>query len=101
MSVIEVITYGDGGYDSSKPNNNVVSTETITLDATTVNSNTLRDKADTALTNNIAALALPAPSFPLSNAAQQALVNQVTALTRQNNAIIRLLLDAFDSTAGT
>jgi hypothetical protein len=61
----------------------------------------LAKKATVALAANIAALALPAPSYPLSNAAQQALVNQVQALTRQVNALIRLAQGLLDSTDGT
>lgn len=59
----------------------------------------LESQARTALDNNKDALARPDPTFPLSLAAQQALVAQVQALTRQNNAIIRLLVggDLLDS----
>jgi len=101
MANVTVLTYGPGGYDTSKPNNNVVDSAIVTLDPAGITLDSLQNKAQAALTNNIAALALPTPSFPLSNAAQQALVNQVTALTRQMDAIIRLLLNVLDSTDGT
>ena len=61
----------------------------------------LQAAGQTALANNITFLGLAPPTFPLSNAAQQALVNQVTALTRQTNAVIRVLLNLLDSTSGT
>jgi hypothetical protein len=55
-------------------------------------------KARIAYQNNIDFLALPTPTFPLSVAAQTALVAQVAALTRQNRDIIRVLLpDLLDS----
>jgi len=47
-------------------------------------------KARQAYMGNAQFLALPDPAFPLSVAAQQALVNQVIALTRQMQAVIRL-----------
>lgn len=52
-----------------------------------------RSLAVTAVTNNRAFLALPAPTFPLNVAAQQALVNQVQALTRQMDVLIRFTVD--------
>jgi hypothetical protein len=50
------------------------------------------DKARAAYKNNIDFLTLPTPTFPLSVAAQTALVAQVAALTRQNRDIIRVLV---------
>ena len=52
----------------------------------------LAAQARTAYQNNVDFLKLPDPAFPLNVAAQQALVAQVVALTRQTNAIIRLMV---------
>ena len=52
----------------------------------------LHQQARTALVNNADFLNLPAPTYPLNAVAQQRLVEQVQALTRQVNGIIRLLL---------
>lgn len=51
-------------------------------------------KAPNALANNSAFLALSAPT-------QAQAVAQVTALTRQMNAVIRILLGMLDTTDGT
>lgn len=51
----------------------------------------LQTNALNALAGNLTFLGLT-PTFPLSNAAQQALVQQVAALTRQVDALIRLAL---------
>jgi len=48
------------------------------------------EKTRQAYMGNAQFLALPDPTFPLSVAAQQALVDQVIALTRQMQAVIRL-----------
>jgi hypothetical protein len=61
----------------------------------------LLGKAQTALATNTAALAQSTPAFPLNAAAQQALYNQVTALTRQNNALILFLLGQFTDISAT
>lgn len=58
------------------------------------NAASLRAKAQQALTVNATFLVLPSPT----NAQTLA---QVQALTKENSAIIRLLLGQFDSTAGT
>lgn len=60
------------------------------MDPTTLE--TLRQQARRAYQLNRAFLDLPAPSYPLSQAAQRALVQQVVSLTRQMNGAIRLLL---------
>lgn len=49
-----------------------------------------------AYSRNAAFLALPDPAYPLGVAAQQALVDQVTALTRQVNGLIRINADLFE-----
>ena len=57
-------------------------------------SRNLKSKAEAALTSNATFLAINSP-----NASQVAA--QVKALTRQNNALIRLLLGKLDSESGT
>jgi hypothetical protein len=53
---------------------------------------TLLAQVRAARATNLAFLALPAPTYPLGVAAQTALVNQVTALTRQVDGLIRLIV---------
>lgn len=91
MATVEVVTYGPGGYDTSKPNNNVISTRTVTLSVEQENEDTLRAQALTAWQGNKDFLAITSP-----NNAQT--LAQVKALTRQNNGLIRLLLGKFDGT---
>lgn len=55
------------------------------------NATTVRDKASTALADNKAFLAVASPT-------NAQVVAQVKALTRQNNALIRLALNRFDAT---
>lgn len=55
------------------------------------NRTTIESQAVTALTNNTAYLAIPAPT-------QAQAVAQVEALTRQSNKLIRLVLQRFDGT---
>jgi hypothetical protein len=85
------------------------------------NQTTLQSRAQDALTNNIAALALPDPTpanqsyLAIATPTQAQAVAQVTALTRQNdalvaqttaltrqvNALIRLAMNLLDTTDGT
>ncbi len=58
------------------------------------NADELRDKATAALTANATYLALPSPT----NAQNLA---QIRALTREANALVRLLLGSLDSLDGT
>ena len=58
------------------------------------NHDQLMSKATAAMTNNQTFLALSAPTTAQA-------VSQVQALTRQVNALIRLITEALDSTAGT
>lgn len=90
----ERITYGPGGFDPSKPNRNEVSRTTVDAPIEGVNADTLRQRVRTALATNAAYVALASPSNA-QNAAQ------VKALSRQQNAIIRLLLGALDNVADT
>lgn len=55
------------------------------------NETTIRDRAEQALAANRTFLALPSPT-------NAQVVAQVKALTRQNNGIIRLILNRFDGT---
>lgn len=58
----------------------------------------LQDQARAAYKSNQDFLALPSPSYPLSSASQQALVQQVQALTRQVNVLIRLQVQGLPNT---
>lgn len=58
------------------------------------NAATLRDKANTALAANSTFLALASPTNPQT-------LTQVKALTRQTNAIIRLMVSALDDVSDT
>jgi hypothetical protein len=86
--------YGIGGYDTTKPNNNVVSSTPDSPDPVFLNGVTLRAKAQTALTTNATFLAIANPT-----AAQVA--TQVKALTRETNVLLRLLLNALTDISDT
>ncbi len=58
------------------------------------NKRSLESKANTALTGNATYLALASPTNAQNTA-------QIKALTRQNNALIRLLIKKLDTTSGT
>lgn len=64
------------------------------IPVTTQNQADLHQKAATALTNNAAFLAITSPTNAQA-------VAQVQALTRQMNAVIRLMLGLLDTTSGT
>jgi hypothetical protein len=69
----------------------LVSEQVVQVDVTVeVNDQTLRDRAQTALANNQAFLALATPTTAQA-------ITQVKALTRQTNALIRLMLRALDN----
>jgi len=89
---VSFTTYGAGGFDKTKPNNNVVSATQAPIPVTVQNQETLEQRARTALANNQAYLALAAPT-------QAQAVAQVAALTRQVDGLIRFLLGQFDSVA--
>lgn len=65
-----------------------------TAETQRLNEVTLRDKARQAIASNDAFLADPSPS-------NQQVITQVQRLTRQNTALIRLVVGALDSTDGT
>lgn len=90
----EIVEYGLGGFDTTKPNNNVISTRQIEVPLVEVNERSLRDKALQALQANATFLALASPT----NAQTLA---QVKLLTREVNGLIRLLLRKFDDVSDT
>lgn len=65
--------------------------ETITVSTESVNRLSLEDSARTALANNRTFLAVTSPT-------NAQIAAQVKALSRQNNALIRLLLNQLDAT---
>ena len=94
MSTTPHVVYGPGGFDTTKPNDNVILSETITVDQSAVNLDLLQQKAQNAIANNVTFLGLSSPTNAQA-------VAQVQALTRQVDALIRVVLGLFDSTAGT
>jgi hypothetical protein len=83
--------YGPGGFDSSKPNNNVVSTDNIADDPREVNASTLEQRLRDAIASNRDYNNLAAPTVAQTNA-------QVKSLTRQMNALIRLTYRMMEGT---
>lgn len=77
-----VIRYG--------PDGSVLEDYTVPKPAEQVNEETIRERAEAALADNLAYLGTQNPS----NAEAAA---QIKALTRQVNGVIRLLLNRFDS----
>lgn len=89
-----LITYGEGGYKPAQQDSNIVSTSDSPQPVDAANADALRAKAASALQANAAFLALAAPTNAQT-------VQQVQTLTRECNALIRLLIGALDTTAGT
>lgn len=86
----------DGSFEVGSPRpytaqENAEADSSQATDVAESNKKTINQQAKTALANNRNFLAIPSPS----NAQTLA---QVKALTRQNNGIIRLLLDKLDGT---
>lgn len=70
---------------------NLIGTETAEMLASQANRQTLVDQATQATANNRTYIALASPTAAQTTA-------QTKALSRQNNAIIRLLLNQLDAT---
>jgi hypothetical protein len=66
------------------------------------NYTTLASRAQAAIVNNVTFISTAATvTFPLTSAEQQALVNQVVALTKQVNALAKITLNLLTDTTGT
>ena len=89
-----ITTYGPGGFDPTKPNNNITGTTTVDDDPLQINGDALRAKAAQAIATNVTYLAIVAPT-------NAQVVTQVARLTRETTAVIRLLLGHLDDTTGT
>ncbi len=94
MATEPVIVYGLGGLDPTKPDSNVIETRSETIPLEVENSRTLRSRAQAALAANATYLAIATPTAAQST-------EQVKALTRECNALIRLLLGSLDDISGT
>jgi hypothetical protein len=88
MATRDIIEYGIGGFDPSKPNNNVISRKTEEVAPEETNADQVRSKLIEGLQANRDFISLSNPT-----AAQTAA--QVRRLTRQTNALIRLTLQLF------
>lgn len=75
-------------------NGALVTTETVTISPEQDNADTLRSRAEAALTANDAFLAIVSPTNAQT-------VAQVQKLTRECSALIRLTLNKLDTTNGT
>ena len=82
----------DATYPSGAKDHTVITTPGAGTPA--ANQQSIQSKAQAALVNNATYLAIPSPTTAQA-------VAQVAALTREVNAIIRLLLNQFDTTTGT
>lgn len=90
---MRIVTYGVGGYDPNQPNNNIISDVTVSDPIEQTNLANLVGKARNAVATNTNFQTNAATvTYPLSAAAQQALVNEVVAMSRQNNALIKIVL---------
>lgn len=90
----EVVEYGPGGYDTIKPNNNVISTQQVEVPVRDANERSIRDKAKLALTANGDFLALGSPT-------NAQILAQIRLLTRECNGVIRLLLAELQDVSDT
>jgi hypothetical protein len=88
---VTIETYGPGGFDPDAANGGVVETVTVPVPPEAVNADTLQQRTKAAMAANRTFLALSSPS-----AAQNA--QQIKALTRQVQALIRFTLADFDGT---
>lgn len=73
---------------------NLISTQTVDIPPEITNADTLRSRASQALTANTTFLALATPT-------NAQVVAQVQRLTKECNALIRLVLGQLDDVAGT
>lgn len=94
MATRPVRTYGPGGYDPTKQANNVVESRADTIPVAGENSDLLRSRVAAALAANATYLALVAPTAAQTTA-------QVQRLTKECNALIRLLLSRLDDVSDT
>ncbi len=91
---MNLTTYGPGGFDPAKPNDNVIDVVVLPVDPAAENRDDLHAKARQALAANTTYLALPTPT-------NAQVVAQVARLTRECSALIKLLLDDLNDTTGT
>jgi hypothetical protein len=94
MATERVTTYGPGGYDPAKPAKNVVEERDVEIPPQDANRSTLRDRAGQALATNAAYLALTNPTAAQNTA-------HLRAVTRECNALIRLLLERLNDVSDT
>lgn len=94
MGSLQRVTYGPGGFDASKPNNNVIDSGSTPIPPEQENADTLRSRAAAALAANATYLAITSPT----NAQVSA---QVRAVTKECNALIRLALSLLTDVSDT
>lgn len=85
MALLRRTVYGPDGFDPAKPNSNVIDTADVPIPAEQENADTLRARATAALAANANYLAIATPS-------NLQVAGQVRTLTKECNALIRLLL---------
>jgi hypothetical protein len=90
----EMVEYGIGGFDASKPNNNEIRRTTFEVPLSQANERAIYAKARLALQANATYLALANPTAAQNTA-------QVKRLTREMNGFIRLLLSELQDVSDT
>lgn len=88
---VTIETYGPGGFDPAAADGGVVETVTVPVAPEAVNADTLHQRARTALASNRAFISD-------STITTAEAIAQTKALSRQMNAVIRLLLNELDGT---
>lgn len=91
--------YGPGGYDPTKPNNNVVSSTPDPPYVPFSNTQTIRQRAEAALTANASFIGAAKPGTAAAQAS--AAYDQTVRVTRECSALIRLTLGLLDDISGT